>query len=101
MRMQAGDMRFLTHMRKKILSLGTKRDSVASHFSYDNTSWRLATMEKKKLKDMSRVLYRHQWDRIEDWVQSIDELADLSDHEIVDLERLAIRDCDPTSSSND
>lgn len=72
---------------------------VASRHTSDtgSTPRRLAAMEKTKLQDMSCVLYRHQWDRIEDWVQSIDELADLSDHEIVDLERLAGRDRDPTS----
>lgn len=42
--------------------------------------------EMANLQQMSRVLYHHCWNDIDDWVRSIDQLADLSDEEIGQLE---------------
>ena len=41
------------------------------------------------LIEMSRVLYDHQWETLEDWVRKLDQLADLSDEEIGRLVRLS------------
>ncbi|QLH39734.1 MAG: hypothetical protein HWD60_13310 [Defluviicoccus sp.] len=38
------------------------------------------------LQQMSKVLYHHSWVNVEDWAQSIADLADLSDDEIHQLE---------------
>lgn len=38
------------------------------------------------LQHMSRILYHHEWVRVEDWAQNFEQLADLSDEEIVQLE---------------
>jgi hypothetical protein len=40
------------------------------------------------LEEMSRVLCSHRWEVIEDWVENVDRLADLTDHEINELTRL-------------
>jgi hypothetical protein len=37
------------------------------------------------LKEMSRVLYDHQWERPDEWCRTLDKLADLSDDEIGSL----------------
>lgn len=37
------------------------------------------------LEQMSRVLYRHVWDDVSQWVSALDHLAGLSDTEIVAL----------------
>jgi hypothetical protein len=39
------------------------------------------------LREMSRVLYDHNWDSPEDWVRELSHLADLSDEDIVKLTR--------------
>ena len=39
----------------------------------------------KTRQDMSRVLYRHDWTDVREWVRSVDELADLPDEEITRL----------------
>jgi hypothetical protein len=54
----------------------------------------LMATRKRKLNDLSRVLYHHQWNSLDEWTQSISDLADLNDDEIQDLERLAVRDRD-------
>jgi hypothetical protein len=38
------------------------------------------------LQQMSRILYRHDWVSVEDWARNIEQLADLTDEEIVQLE---------------
>ena len=38
------------------------------------------------LHQMSRILYHHNWLRVEDWAQNIEQLADLTDEEIRQLE---------------
>jgi hypothetical protein len=43
-------------------------------------------------QDMSKVLCRHSWSQLEDWVAMLDELADLSDDEIVEIQRMAAID---------
>jgi hypothetical protein len=40
------------------------------------------------LKEMSKVLFDHQWETAEDWVIKLNQLADLSDDEIGSLVRL-------------
>ena len=45
------------------------------------------------LEEMSRVLYNHHWETIEDWVENIGRLADLTDPEINELTRLGIELC--------
>ena len=50
------------------------------------------------LAEMSRVLYNHHWDTIEDWVENIGRLADLTDPEINELTRLGI-DCPARSET--
>jgi hypothetical protein len=43
---------------------------------------------------MSRVLYRHNWDSLDDWVDALNDLADLSDDDIDDVVRIANREPD-------
>ena len=38
------------------------------------------------LHQMSRILYHHNWLRVEDWARNIEQLADLTDEEIGQLE---------------
>jgi len=40
------------------------------------------------LQEMTRVLYRHDWNSVDQWASNLDQLADLSDPEIDELERL-------------
>jgi hypothetical protein len=37
------------------------------------------------LEEMSRVLYSHDWARVQDWVTALDQLATLTDDEIAAL----------------
>lgn len=37
------------------------------------------------LQEMNRVLYRHDWQSVEEWASAIDHLADLTEHEIGDM----------------
>ena len=46
------------------------------------------------LNDIRRVVYRHKWASLEDWVRSLDELADLDDDDIEEVERLTKGDRD-------
>jgi Tfp pilus assembly protein PilN len=43
------------------------------------------------LKEMSRVLYSHDWARVQDWVTALDQLATLTDDEIAALVQQAAR----------
>ncbi len=36
---------------------------------------------------MNRVLYRHNWSSLDEWVQALDELADCSDEAVDELVR--------------
>ena len=46
------------------------------------------------LNDIRRVVHRHKWASLEDWVRSLDELADLDDDDIEEVERLTKGDRD-------
>lgn len=48
------------------------------------------------LEEMSRVLYSHDWARVQDWVTALDQLATLTDDEIAALVHQAAR---PPASS--
>ena len=43
-------------------------------------------------KRVKRAVYRHQWDSLEEWVRTLDELSEMSDAEIDDLVRMAAND---------
>jgi hypothetical protein len=43
------------------------------------------------LQEISRVVYRHDWTSIDQWVSTLDQLADLTEDEIVELARLGNR----------
>ena len=43
-------------------------------------------------KHVKRAVYRHQWDSLEEWVRTLDELSEMSDSEIDDLVRMAAND---------
>jgi hypothetical protein len=43
------------------------------------------------LQELSRVIYRHDWTSVDQWVSNLDQLADLTDDEIGELERLGNR----------
>jgi hypothetical protein len=46
------------------------------------------------LDHLNRILYQHKWDSLQDWVATLDELADLSDDEIEEIQRLRVADPD-------
>ena len=46
------------------------------------------------IDEIRRVVYRHKWASLEDWVRSLDELADLDDEDIDEVERLTRGDRD-------
>ncbi|MGF1639569.1 MAG: hypothetical protein ACFCUO_01320 [Rhodospirillales bacterium] len=46
------------------------------------------------LQTMSRVLYRHSWESLDDWVDALDDLADLDDADIDEVVRIAQREPD-------
>ena len=37
------------------------------------------------LREIKRVVYRHEWTSVAEWVRTLDALADLSDDEISEL----------------
>ena len=42
------------------------------------------------MKEISRVVYEHNWGAPDDWARQIRQLADLTDDQIVDLVGLAL-----------
>lgn len=42
-----------------------------------------------EMQELSRILYRHDWPSVERWADCLTRLAELSDDEICELERLA------------
>lgn len=42
--------------------------------------------EMADLQQMGRILYHHNWVRVEDWASNLQQLADLTDEQIVQLE---------------
>jgi hypothetical protein len=43
------------------------------------------------LEEMSRVLYSHDWARVQDWVTALDQLGTITDDEIAVLVHQAVR----------
>ncbi|MGZ8410025.1 MAG: hypothetical protein ACXWVS_08925 [Hyphomicrobium sp.] len=43
-------------------------------------------------KRVKRAVHHHQWDSLEEWVRTLDELSELSDAEIDDLARMTAND---------
>ena len=50
--------------------------------------------DPETLEEIGRVVYRHKWESLDDWVRSLDELADLDDDDIDEVERLTRSDRD-------
>jgi hypothetical protein len=46
-------------------------------------------MEKPPLRRLHRTLYQHRWQDIEDWTRAFNELAELDDHDLLELTRLS------------
>jgi len=42
------------------------------------------------LEQLNRILYQHKWRSLQDWVTTLDELADLSDAEIEEIQQLRV-----------
>lgn len=42
-----------------------------------------------EMQELSQILYRHDWPSVERWAACLARLAELSDEEICELERLA------------
>lgn len=55
---------------------------------------RPAPKRTQRKNRISRTVHRHDWNSLEEWVRTLDELSDLSDHEIDDLVRMAANDAD-------
>jgi hypothetical protein len=55
--------------------------------------------QMSNLDEMSRLLHCHDWDRIEHWATAIGQLADLTDAEITELQRLGMSQKPGTSGS--
>ncbi len=53
--------------------------------------------EVSNLSEINRVVHRHQWVSLGEWVSTLDQLADLSDSELEELERLGAGDGDQRS----
>ncbi len=45
-------------------------------------------------EQLNRILCQHKWRSLQDWVTTLDELADLSDDEIDEIQRLNVVTCD-------
>lgn len=52
-------------------------------------------------KRVKRAVHRHQWDSLEEWVRTLDELSELSDSEIDDLARMAANDTGATADGDE
>jgi hypothetical protein len=50
------------------------------------------TSSQARHKRVKRAVHHHQWDSLEEWVRTLDELSELSDAEIDDLARMAAND---------
>jgi hypothetical protein len=49
-------------------------------------------LSQARRKRVKRAVHHHQWDNLEEWVRTLDELGELSDAEIDDLARMAAND---------
>ncbi len=47
-----------------------------------------------ELEQLNRILCQHKWRSLQDWVTTLDELADLSDDEIDEIQQLRVPSCD-------
>jgi uncharacterized protein YjiS (DUF1127 family) len=52
-------------------------------------------------KRVKRAVHRHQWNSLEEWVRTLDELSEMSDGEIDDLVRLAANDAGAVSDDDE
>ncbi len=52
-------------------------------------------------KRVKRAVFRHQWDSLEEWVRTLDELSELSDSEIEDLTRMTANDAGTGGDSDE
>lgn len=50
---------------------------------------------------VKRAVQRHQWDSLEEWVRTLDELSEMSDAEIDDLVRIAANDTGMTTNEDE
>ena len=46
------------------------------------------------LQTIGRVVYRHSWENLDDWVDALNDLADLNDDDIDEVVRIANREPD-------
>lgn len=51
-------------------------------------------MTAAKRNQLHRTLYRHDWSTLDEWVSTLDELAELDDGEIESLVGLAANDAE-------
>ena len=47
-----------------------------------------------ELEQLNRILCQHKWRSLQDWVTTLDELADLSDYEIDEIQQMRVASCD-------
>jgi hypothetical protein len=52
-------------------------------------------------KRVKRAVHRHQWNSLEEWVRTLDELSEMSDCEIDDLVRLTANDAGAVSDDDE
>ena len=52
-------------------------------------------------KRVKRAVHRHQWDSLEEWVRTLDELSEMSDCEIDDLVRMTANDTGPVTDGDE
>lgn len=57
--------------------------------------------ERCAFQEMSRVLCGHRWRDLEEWVDAIRALADLSDADLAEIERCLARAGDPPTADAD
>ena len=63
-------------------------------FEIRNSPSDMGDFDMMTRESMSRVLYRHNWDSLDDWVDALNDLADLSDDDIDEVVRIANREPD-------
>ena len=53
------------------------------------------------LQEISRVVCRHDWTSVDQWASTLDQLADLTDDQIAELERLGKHDAPSSRNIGD
>ena len=84
--------------RRKVLCF-TKRAPAAKNAERTEHRRRLTLRGKRTMSDLqeiSRVVFHHDWTSIDQWVSNLGQLANLTDDEIVEVERLG--KCQPSRS---